>query len=87
MNYKNANEILPDCLIKQLQEYVQGDYLYIPVKEGTHREWGELSGCRKAIRTRNIEIVRQYQVGMSIDELSRNYFLSTHAIRKIIYQK
>jgi Mor family transcriptional regulator len=87
MNYKNANEILPDCLVKELQKYIQGDYLYIPVKDGNLREWGELSGCREAIGIRNREIIEQYQNGVKVDDLSETYFLSTHAIRKIIYKK
>lgn len=87
MNYINANKILPDCLVKELQEYVQGDYLYIPVKEGKHKKWGESSGCKAAILMRNKEIIQQYQSGVTIDELSEAYFLSTHAIRKILYQK
>jgi len=87
MNYINATEILPDYLVKELQEYVQGEYLYIPVKEGKHRAWGELSGCKAAIITRNKEIIQHYQSGVIIEELSKTYFLSTHAIRKIVYQK
>lgn len=87
MNYINATKILPDCLIKELQEYVQGDYIYIPVKEGERREWGELSGCRALIRLRNKEIVKKYQSGTAIEELSEAYYLSVHAIRKIVYQK
>lgn len=87
MKYINATKILPDCLIKELQEYVQGDYLYIPVKEGTHKAWGELSGGKIAMQKRNQKIIQQYQNGISIDELSETYFLSTHAIRKILYQK
>ncbi len=87
MNYINAIKILPDCLVKELQEFVQGDYLYIPVKEGKHKGWGEVSGCRAAIQKRNKEIIQQYQNGVAIDELSKTYFLSTHTIRKILYQK
>lgn len=87
MNYLNANEILPDCLIKELQEYIQGNYIYIPVKEGKHRGWGELSGCKAALIERNKEIVNHYKSGMKVEELSQKYFLSTYAIRKILYQK
>lgn len=87
MNYINASDILPDNLIKELQDYVQGNYLYIPVKEGTHKSWGELSGGRAEIRKRNKEIIEQSKNGVTVDELSETYFLSTHAIRKIIYQK
>ncbi|HEX3078169.1 MAG TPA: CD3324 family protein [Lachnospiraceae bacterium] len=87
MNYINANKILPDHLIQELQKYVQGDYVYIPVKEGKRREWGELSGCKATTRKRNKEIILKYQSGVTVDELSVTYFLSTHAIRKIIYKK
>ena len=34
MKYKKAQEILPDNIIKIIQEYVDGEYLYIPrIKE------------------------------------------------------
>ena len=29
MKYKNAQAILPDALVKELQSYVQGEYIYI----------------------------------------------------------
>ena len=32
MKYVNANDILPDMLIEELQKYVQAGYIYIPVK-------------------------------------------------------
>ena len=33
MKYKNANSILPAELIESIQKYVQGEYIYIPIKE------------------------------------------------------
>ena len=33
MKYKNAQAILPDALVKELQSYVQGEYIYIPVEQ------------------------------------------------------
>lgn len=33
MNYKNANNILPDSLVQEIQQYVQGEYIYIPIKD------------------------------------------------------
>lgn len=33
MNYKNANLILPDRLVQEIQQYVQGEYIYIPIKD------------------------------------------------------
>ena len=33
MNYKNANHILPDRLVQEIQQYVQSEYIYIPIKD------------------------------------------------------
>ena len=78
-------DILPDALVKELQEYLQGGYLYIPAKKGQHRSWGELSGARKEIDARNKEIIQKYDNGISIENLAEEYSLSVYAIRKIIY--
>ena len=32
MKYLNAKDLLPEQLVEQLQQYVQGGYLYVPVK-------------------------------------------------------
>ena len=31
MKYLNAQFILPDALVKELQTYVQGGYIYVPI--------------------------------------------------------
>ena len=43
MKYINANAILPDMLVKELQKYVQAEYIYIPAKDEQHKPWCELS--------------------------------------------
>lgn len=87
MKYINANRILPDFLVKELQNYIQGEYIYIPMKEGCRRNWGQLSGYRDEIQRRNMEIVKKYRNGVSVEILSNTFGLSVYAIRKIIYQK
>lgn len=87
MRYINAAAILPDALIKELQKYVQAGYIYVPAKEEQRRAWGELSGYRKELQTRNEKILAAYRQGASADELADYYHLSVYAIRKIIYQK
>ncbi len=87
MKYINANTILPDMLVEELQNYVQGGYIYIPAKDEQHKSWGELSGYRKELYERNEIIIKKYQNGVSIEELAEEYYLSVYAIRKIIYQK
>lgn len=87
MKYINANTILPDALVKELQKYVQAGYVYIPAKDQQHKPWGELSGYRKELQKRNKIIAAEYKQGLSIEELAKKYCLSVYAIKKIIYQK
>ena len=87
MKYINAKDLLPDSLVKELQSYIQGGYLYIPADQAQQRRWGEVSGYRQELQQRNRQIVREFQNGASMEDLSEKYFLSVSAIRKIIYQK
>ncbi len=87
MKYINANEILPDVLVEELQKYVQAGYIYVPAKDKQHKSWGELSGYREELRRRNQRIVSEYRQGTSVEELADRYNLSIYAIRKIIYKK
>ena len=51
MKYINAQNILPEELIQHIQEYIHGDYIYIPRKIGEQKKWGENRRCK--IRTDN----------------------------------
>ena len=87
MKYINAKVLLPDGLVKELQEYIQGGYIYVPAIQERQKRWGELSGYRKELQGRNRLIIAEYRNGISVEELADKYFLSVYAIRKIIYQK
>lgn len=87
MKYINANLILPDELVQELQKYMQAGYIYIPAKEERRKSWGELSGYRKELDQRNAAILSEYHRGISVETLADRYCLSIYAIRKIIYQK
>ncbi len=87
MKYINANAILPDVLVEELQKYVQAGYIYIPAKDEQRKSWGELSGYRKELKRRNQRIVSEYRQGTSVEELADRYYLSIYAIKIIIYQK
>ena len=86
MKYIKANSILPISLIEELQNYIQGGYIYIPSKNENKKGWGELSGYKREIEKRNKKIRMDYKHGKSIEELSKSYFLFIHSIRKIIYK-
>ena len=87
MKYRNAQTVLPDALLKELQGYVQGEYIYVPVQQDRQKRWGEVSGYRKELEKRNWQMKQEYQKGSSMDCLAEKYCLSLSAVRKIIYQK
>lgn len=87
MKYQNAQAILPEALVNELQNYVQGEYIYIPVGREKQKRWGEVSGYRKELEQRNQQMKKEYQNGISMERLAERYCLSLYAVRKIIYQK
>lgn len=87
MKYINAKVLLPDALIEELQSYIQGGYIYIPTNQEQQKRWGEVSGYRRELQQRNLQIIEEYRRGISMEFLAEKYFLSVYAIRKIIYQK
>jgi Mor family transcriptional regulator len=87
LQYKNAQEILPHELLREVQKYVQGAQLYIPRAPGRRAGWGERNGERGRLFDRNLEIRHRYDRGMSVDDLADEYALSPDSIRKIIYQR
>jgi Mor family transcriptional regulator len=46
--------------------------------------WGTVNGSRERYALRNMQMVRSYKSGASIEEISRQFFLSKDSIRKII---
>ena len=82
--YKNAADVLPEDLLKQLQQYAAGDILYVPSPE-KRQSWGS-SGTREHYEKRNADIRRLYNHGSSITALADQFHLSPETIRKIIYK-
>lgn len=86
MNYENAKNLLPDEILRQVQNYAAGKLLYVPImKEG--KSWGEVSGYRQKLMKRNRMICNKYANGITISELADEYFLSLDSIKKILYCK
>ncbi|NMM64893.1 hypothetical protein HBE96_20055 [Clostridium sp. P21] len=84
MKHVKAQDVLPEEIVKIIQEYVDGEYLYIPRKIGNHKTWGEKSGIKSSLKLRNNEIYKKYINGATIDELTQEYYLSEKSIRRII---
>ena len=84
MKYVRAENILPESIIEIIQNYIDGEYLYIPRKKGNEKSWGEKSGTKDSLKTRNEEVFKSYKHGFSIKELCEKYYLSESSIRRII---
>lgn len=87
MKYYNANLVFPDFLVKELQKYIQGEYIYIPIQQNCRKNWGEISGYRREIQKRNMNIIEEYKNGVSLEKIADSYFLSISAVRKIVYER
>ena len=84
MKYVKAIDVLPQEIIEIIQNYVDGEYLYIPRKNDNKKSWGEKSGIKNSLKIRNNEIYRKYLQGTPIYKLTKEYFLSEKSIRRII---
>ena len=84
MSYIKAEEILPEELIRQIQEYADGVYIYIPRKPGTRHAWGQETDYKAELKARNDRIHNDFAAGVSIAALSRKYHLSEKSIRRIL---
>ena len=86
MKYRNASEILPDELLKELQKYASGEILYVP-SDKERKKWGDGTGSRRFYEERNEEIrFKFFRQKVSIAILCDEYGLSDETIRKILYR-
>ena len=84
MSYRNAKEILPACLLEEIQQYVKGEIIYIPKQDEEKIKWGTKNGSRKKYDNRNNDIKALKNGGMTINEIAVVYYLSADSIRKIV---
>jgi len=85
MKYKNANDVLPEDLLVLVQEYIQGEYIYVPVREKQIAE--SPTAYKTELEKRDAHIYTKYLEGMSNKQLSQIYNLSESSIRRIIVKQ
>lgn len=87
MSYIKAETILPKEILMLVQEYADGQYLYIPKKSERRKGWGDNTDTKKQLRLRDKEIYAKYQSGISSLELADEYYLSQKSIQRIILKE
>jgi Mor family transcriptional regulator len=77
---------LPKELLDLIQNYVEGEYVYILRKECNRKFLGETTRSKRETSIRNADIYKKYKEGVSTKVLSEMYYLSLKSIQKIIFE-
>ncbi len=84
MGYTRAEEILPVEVIELIQQYVDGENIYIPRKETNRQAWGAGTQIKQELLARNRQIYKDYLAGIKTSELACKYYLSQKSIQRIL---
>lgn len=84
MSYIRAEEVLPQEILMAVQQYVDGQTIYIPRKTEEKRMWGAATETRKKLELRNASMYAKYRKGISIKALAEEYFLTEKSVQRII---
>lgn len=84
MGYRKAEEILPIEIIELIQQYVDGENIYIPRKSSCRRTWGTGTQIKQELLMRNQQIYKDYLAGSKTSELACKYYLSKKSIQRIL---
>lgn len=84
MGYMKAEEILPMEIIELIQQYVDGENIYIPRKADKRQAWGTGTQIKRELSERNKAIYKDYLLGIKVTELACKYYLSEKSIQRIV---
>ena len=84
MGYIRAEEILPIEVIELIQQYVDGENIYIPRKSSNRQAWGSGTQFKQELSRRDRQIYEDYLAGSKIEELACKYYLSEKSIQRIL---
>jgi len=87
MSYKKASNLLPAELIALIQNYVDGEYIYIPRRQDSKKRWGAGTTTKKELEVRNNNIYQDYLSGTDMETLSATYYLSIKSIQRILLKE
>ena len=82
MKYKKAIDVLPVELVNTIQDYIQGEYLYIPRREKKTKN--KNTDYQRELQKRDANIYLKVLEGTTKKELAEKYNLSQSSIRRIV---
>ncbi len=85
MRYIKAEDILPEEVIALIQQYVDGESIYIPRRAENRRDWGCGTRYKAELQERNCRIRHDYEQGLGVSELAERYHLSEKSISRILH--
>ena len=85
MSYIKAEDILPKELLETIQQFVDGQLIYIPCKE--KQEWGSGTNAKVFFRERNERIFNAFLSGTSLKDLALTFSLSEKSIQRILHDQ
>lgn len=83
MSYIRAEDVLPEYVLDLVQQYVDGEMIYIP-RKGSKRSWGSSTDIRQELKSRNEQMYAKYLSGVAVSELAEYYCLTEKSVRRII---
>lgn len=84
MSYSRAEEVLPEDVLAIVQQYVDGQMIYIPRKTDHKRMWGACTDTKRNLELRNACMYAKFQEGISVKALAEEYFLAEKSVQRII---
>ena len=84
MRYIKAADVLPEELLREVQRYADGAYLYIPRSQENRLSWGDRTRSKEETAQRNRDIYARFPAGEGPRELAGAYFLTEKTVRRII---
>ncbi len=85
MKYKKASDVLPAELVNTIQDYIQGEYIYIPRREKKYNS--KVTAYQRELQKRDANIYLKVLEGMTKKDLAVKYNLSRSSIRRIVLEQ
>lgn len=82
MGYVRAGDILPKEILELVQQYADGQTIYIPRRSESHKSWGAGTETRKSLMLRNSKMYEEYKRERQLRNYRKGIFSRRKAYRE-----